>query len=59
MRSPGYILGGGGHDAAVVFADVADRTLLGAVDLESLNLRVDLVRKELVPAGPMPVAVAA
>lgn len=45
--------------AAVVFADTDDMTLLGAVGLESLNLRVDLGRKELVPAGPVPVAAAA
>ena len=45
--------------AAVVFAEPGDMTLLGAVGLESLNLRVDLGRKELVPAGPVPVAVAA
>ena len=40
----------------VVFADTGDTTLLGAVALESLNLKVDLVRKELVPAGPVIVA---
>lgn len=45
--------------AAVVFANADDMTLLGAVGLESLNLRVDLGRKELVPAGPVPVAAAA
>ena len=45
--------------AAVVFAEPGDMTLLGAVGLESLNLRVDLGRKELVPAGPVPVAAAA
>lgn len=41
----------------VVFAEGDDTTLLGAVALEGLNLRVDLVRKELVPAGPVIVAV--
>jgi predicted aspartyl protease len=40
----------------VVFAEGDDMTLLGAVALEGLNLRVDLVRKELVPAGPVIVA---
>lgn len=30
--------------------------LLGAHGLEGLNLRVDLGRKELVPAGPVPAA---
>jgi len=34
-------------------------TLLGAIGLESLNLKLDLARRELVPAGPMPVAAAA
>ena len=43
----------------VAFAEPGDMVLLGAVALESLNLRIDLGRKELVPAGPLPVAVAA
>lgn len=43
----------------VVFGEPGDMTLLGAIGLEGLNLRVDLNRKELVPAGPVPVAVAA
>ena len=42
--------------AAVVFGETGDMTLLGAIGLESLNLRVDLGRKELVPAGPVPAA---
>ena len=36
-----------------------DMVLLGAHGLEGLNLRVDLGRKELVPAGPVPAAAAA
>lgn len=44
--------------AAVVFAEPADLVLLGAHGLEGLNLRVDLGRKELVPAGPVPAAAA-
>jgi predicted aspartyl protease len=44
--------------AAVVFANAGDLTLLGAHGLEGLNLRVDLGRKELVPAGPVPAAAA-
>ena len=43
----------------VVFAEAGDMTLLGAVGLEVLNLRVDVTRRQLVPAGPVPVAVAA
>lgn len=43
----------------VVFAGEGDMVLLGAYGLEGLNLRVDLGRKELVPAGPVPAAVAA
>lgn len=43
----------------VVFAEPGDMTLLGARALEGLNLRVDVVTKELVPAGPVPVATAA
>jgi len=42
----------------VVFADDGDLVLLGAIGLEGLNVRVDLVRKELVPAGPVPAAAA-
>lgn len=51
----------GGHSAiaAVVFAELTDMVLLGAHGLEGLNLRIDLGRKELVPAGPVPVAAAA
>ena len=43
----------------VVFAGPGDMVLLGAIGLEGLNVRVDLSRKELVPAGPMPAAAAA
>ena len=43
----------------VVFAEPADMVLLGAIGLEGLNVRVDLGRKELVPAGPVPAAAAA
>ncbi len=43
----------------VVFAQEGDMVLLGAHGLEGMNLRVDLVRRELIPAGPVPVAVAA
>ena len=41
---------------AVAFAEPGDMVLLGAVGLETLNLRIDPGRKELVPAGPVPVA---
>ena len=43
----------------VVFAQEGDMVLLGAIGLEGMNLRVDLARRELVPAGPVPVAMAA
>ena len=43
----------------VVFADAGDMVLLGAFGLEGLNMRVDLARRELVPAGPVPAATAA
>jgi len=43
----------------VVFARPGDMVLLGAFGLEGLNMRVDLARKELVPAGPVPAAEAA
>lgn len=42
----------------VVFAEEGDLTLLGARTLEGLNLRIDLLNKALVPAGPVPVAAA-
>ena len=44
--------------AVVVFSEPTDLVLLGAHGLEGLNLRVDLGRKELVPAGPVPAAAA-
>ena len=42
--------------AIAVFADPGDLVLLGAHGLEGMNLRVDLVRRQLVPAGPVPPA---
>jgi predicted aspartyl protease len=45
--------------SAVVFAQAGDMLLLGAHGLEALNLRIDLNRKELIPAGPAPVAAMA
>ena len=43
----------------VVFARPGEMTLLGAIGLEGMNLRIDLARRELIPAGPVPVAAAA
>ena len=43
----------------VVFGQEGDTTLLGCRALEGLNLRVDVVAKKLVPAGPVPAARAA
>jgi predicted aspartyl protease len=55
-----YISAGGRTGAsAVVFADAGDMVLLGAHAIEALNLRIDLNRKALVPAGPAPAAAAA
>ncbi|HEV8150554.1 MAG TPA: hypothetical protein VGP61_10260 [Gemmatimonadales bacterium] len=50
----------GGTDAPdfVVFAEPGDMVLLGARSLEGLNLKIDPVRKELVPAGPIIAALA-
>jgi len=45
--------------SVVVFAQPGDMMFLGAHGLEGLNLRVDLGRKQLVPAGPVPAAIAA
>lgn len=50
--------GGRSTPTIVVFAQPADLVLLGAFGLEGLNLRVDLGREELVPAGPVPAAAA-
>jgi hypothetical protein len=50
--------GGRSTPTIVVFAHPSDLVLLGALGLEGLNLRVDLGRKELVPAGPVPAAAA-
>ena len=50
--------GGRATPTIVVFAGANDLALLGAIGLEGLNLRVDLGRKELVPAGPVPAAAA-
>jgi predicted aspartyl protease len=51
--------GGRTGASAVVFAEAGDMILLGAHGLEALNLRIDLNRKELTPAGPAPAAAAA
>ena len=61
-RAVGFALisaAGRSMGSVVVFAEPGDMTLLGAIGLESLNLKLDLARRELVPAGPMPVAAAA
>jgi predicted aspartyl protease len=54
------LLAAGGRATAtiVVFAGEGDMVLLGAIGLEGMNLRVDLVARKLVPAGPVPVASA-
>ena len=48
--------GGRSTPTIVVFAEPGDMVLLGAFGLEGLNMRVDLARRELVPAGPVPAA---
>lgn len=61
-REIGYALvcaGGTEAPDLVVFADPEDMVLLGVRSLEGLNLKVDPVRKELVPAGPVIAAQAA
>jgi clan AA aspartic protease len=60
-RDVGYALvRAGGTEAPdlVVFAESGDMTLLGAHSLEGLNLKIDPIRKELVPAGPVITAAA-
>jgi hypothetical protein len=51
--------GGTSAPDIVVFAAPGDMTLLGAHTLEGLNLRLDVVRKMPISAGPVPAAVAA
>ena len=61
-RRVGFALvyaGGRSGPTVVVFAGPGDMVLLGAHGLEGLGLRVDLMRRELVPVGPVPAAVAA
>src|SRR6185436_3979685 len=49
-----FFAAGRSSPAIAVFANPGDMILLGAHGLEGMNLRVDLVRRELVPAGPIP-----
>lgn len=61
-RDIGYALvraGGSEAPDLIVFAEPGDMTLLGAHSLEGMNLKIDPVRKELVPAGPVIAAAAA
>jgi predicted aspartyl protease len=53
-----FFAAGRSSPAVAVFAQPGDMILLGAHGLEGMNLRVDLVRRELVPAGPVPAAAA-
>jgi predicted aspartyl protease len=60
-RDVGYALvrvGGSEAPDLIVFAEAGDMNLLGAHSLEGLNLKVDPVRKELVPAGPVTTALS-
>ena len=50
--------GGSSAPDIVTFAQPGDLVLLGARAIEGLNVRLDIVRKELVPAGPVPAAIA-
>ena len=49
--------GGSSAPDILVFADAGDMVLLGAHALEGMNLRIDILAKQLVPAGPVPAAV--
>jgi predicted aspartyl protease len=53
-----FFAAGRSSAAVAVFAQPGDMILLGAHGLEGMNLRVDLVRRELVSAGPVPAAAA-
>ena len=50
--------GGSSAPDILVFASGDDMVLLGAHTLEGLNLRIDMLTKQLVPAGPVPAAAA-
>ena len=55
-RDIGYaLIRAGGSEAPdlVVFGEPGDMSLLGVRALEGLNVRIDPVRKALVPAGPV------
>jgi clan AA aspartic protease len=55
-RDIGYAVIHAGESATVdevVFAEESDFALLGVRSLEGLNLRVDVVSKQLVDAGPV------
>ena len=61
-RSVGFAIvhaGGAFTNDEVVFGEPGDLVLLGARSLDGLNLKVDLVGKRLVSAGPMLAAVTA
>lgn len=51
-----FFAAGRSSPAIAVFAQPGDMILLGAHGLERMNLQVDLVRRKLVPAGPVPAA---
>ncbi len=60
-RDIGFVIlyaGGRSTPTIVAFAEEGDMVLLGAHGIEGLNVRVDLVTKELVPARPVPAATA-
>jgi len=60
-RSAGYGFvhaAGEASPTVLIFAEPGDQTLLGAHGLEGMNLRVDLVEKRLIPAGPVSAAAA-
>jgi predicted aspartyl protease len=55
-RDVGYALvraAGSEAPDLVVFAEPGDMSLLGSHSLEGLNVRIDPMKKELVPAGPV------
>ena len=60
-RDIGYALviaGGTEAPDLVVFAEAGDMTLLASHSLEGMNLKIDPVKKQLVPAGPVITAAA-
>ena len=60
-RAAGYgfiHIAGESSPTVLIFGEPGDQVLLGAHALEGMNLKVELVEKRLIPAGPVSAAAA-